>query len=205
MDIKPPIVGLINMDTGTKLKEKKKWQIALRRYVIEKSLSKSYASYFGLDIQNMRLWFECQFKGGIEWGNFGKQWQFEHVVPVSCFDFTKDEDLKLCWNFVNIKVDRIVKERETIGKVDMVTAKRYFKRLYEQTDYEICKEMLDKIEIMEQQTTINTQPQQDFINMHKEYLQQVKTYASFEFELLNMGKTIAEVNKQMDIIRKFGS
>lgn len=50
-----------------KTREKRKWQIALRRYVLERNVCVDYAPYFGLDIERMRHWFECQFPPGIGW------------------------------------------------------------------------------------------------------------------------------------------
>ena len=47
-----------------KLREKRRWQIALRRYVIERNISTFYAPYFGLDVENIRIWFEMQFDAG---------------------------------------------------------------------------------------------------------------------------------------------
>jgi hypothetical protein len=87
-----------------KLREKRKWQIALRRYVLEKNPSSFYAPYFGLDIEKMRNWFECQFENGTSWEDFGKKWQFDHVIPVTYFNFSDDNELKLCWNFINLRV-----------------------------------------------------------------------------------------------------
>ena len=55
-----------------KSREKRKWQIAFRRYVLEKNQCPSYAPYFGLDIQKIREWFEIQFEKGVKWEDFGK-------------------------------------------------------------------------------------------------------------------------------------
>jgi hypothetical protein len=53
-----------------KFREKRKWQIALRRYVIEKNNCITYAPYFGLDRENLRKWFEMQFEEGYNPGYF---------------------------------------------------------------------------------------------------------------------------------------
>ena len=84
-----------------KFREKRKWQLAFRRYVIEKNKSSFYALYFGLDIEQLRHWIELQFTENIRWDNFGTSWQFDHIVPVAYFDFFNEDDLKLCWNFIN--------------------------------------------------------------------------------------------------------
>ena len=188
-----------------KFREKRKWQIALRRYVIEKALSKSYAPYFGLDIANIRLWFEYQFTNSISWENFGKEWQFDHIIPVTYFDFAIDEELKLCWNFTNIRVELIQKNKDRGARLDVLAAKGYFKRLYDETGYEVCKRLLNKIDQIELLEFISTDAQRKFIITNSEYLKNIAGYGSFEFELLNIGRTAAEVKKELDIIRKFGA
>lgn len=186
-----------------KFREKRKWQIALRRYVIEKALSKNYAPYFGLDIANMRLWFEYQFKDGINWENFGKEWQFDHIIPVTYFDFNIDEELKICWNFTNIRVELIQKNKDRGARLDVLAAKGYFKRLFDETQYEVCNKLLEKIDQIELSEFISTEAQRNFISSHREYLKMIEGYSFFEFELLNMGRSIEDVNKEIAFIKKF--
>ncbi len=188
-----------------KFREKRKWQIALRRYVIEKALSKNYAPYFGLDIKNMRQWFEYQFEKEINWDSFGKKWQFDHIIPVTYFDFTIEEELKLCWNFTNLRVESIEKNKDRGARLDVLAAKSYFKRLFDETGYSICNKLLKKIDQIELSEFVSTDVQRNFIKANAEYLKMIEGYSSFEFELLNIGRTIEEVNKEIDIIRKFGS
>ena len=98
-------------DAVLRFREKRKWQIALRRYVLEQKWSASYAPYFGIDIQRFREWIALQFEGGQSWDNFSDGWQFDHVVPVAYFDFGSEAELRLCWNFTNIRVARPSPER----------------------------------------------------------------------------------------------
>jgi hypothetical protein len=188
-----------------KFNEKRKWQIALRRYVIEKALSKPYAPYFGLDITNMRRWFEQQFTNGLNWDNFGTEWQFSHVIPVTYFDFEVDEDLKMCWNFLNLHVERIQKNQDGSRKLELLVAKRYFAELFLETDDPICEKLLQKINEIEQSTLVDTDAAVNFINTHQPYLKAIANYSPFEFELLNMGKSVEDVNNEVAIIKKFGA
>ena len=48
-------------DSLIRFREKRKWQLSYRRYVLEKAPSEAYAPYFGLDIETLRQWFEAQF------------------------------------------------------------------------------------------------------------------------------------------------
>ena len=185
-----------------KLREKKRWQIALRRYVLEKQLSISYAPYFGLDTKTIREWFESQFEKGISWENFGTQWQFEHIIPVVYFEFTDDDDLRLCWNFTNLRVDPIPINKNRGHRVDLLAAKSYFKRLHDETGYVPCFKLLEKIDKIELSELINSKRQFSFIRKYRDYLELLEGYSEFEFELLNRGRSAEEVNKQAAQLKK---
>ncbi|MBL7731517.1 MAG: hypothetical protein JNM88_10095 [Chitinophagaceae bacterium] len=185
-----------------KFREKRKWQISLRRYVIHESLCPDYAPYFGLDIKNMRQWFEFQFKAE-GWADFGKKWQFDHIIPVTYFDFSNNEDLKLCWNFTNLRVEQLQQNKDRGNRLDVLMAKRYFRELYETTGYEICQKLLLKIETLEMSEFISTEAQQSFIRSHSDYLSMIQNYNSFEFELLNSGRTVEQVKEEVGHLKTF--
>ncbi len=186
-----------------RFREKRKWQIALRRYVLEKSPCAAYAPYFGLDIENMRRWFEYQFKDGASWENFGEKWQFEHIIPVTYFDFALDDELRICWNFVNIRVEHIETNKERGARPDLLVARNYFKALLEKTHYPICRELLYKIDLIEQTETINTTAQEAFIQENLDYLSLLEGYSSFEFEMLNSGRSLEDVRKESEFLKNF--
>lgn len=188
-----------------KFREKRKWQIALRRYVLERNICFDYAPYFGLDIENMRRWFEYQFKDGIGWSDFAVKWQFDHIVPVTYFDFSNEEELKMCWNFTNISVEMFSLNKERGNRLDVMAAKKYFEELYETTGYHICQKLLLKIDQIQLSDFISTQGQQAFIRENIDYLKMTEHYTAFEFELINRGRNINEVKKELDFLKKFDS
>ena len=184
-----------------KFREKRKWQIALRRYVLEKNRSSFYAPYFGLDIENIRKWFEYQFEKGVGWDDFGEKWQFDHIIPVNYFDFTDDHELKMCWNFINLRVETLLnKDRGT--QVDIIGAKTYFTELYENTSYKPSKDLLEKIMRIELSELVSSEQQTSFIIEHKDYLKHIEDYSSFEFDLLNSGRSLVEVQKEIDFLKR---
>ena len=186
-----------------KFREKRKWQISLRRYVLEKHICVNYAPYFGLDVKNMRQWFEYQFQSGIGWDNFGKMWQFDHIIPVTYFDFSNESELKICWNFTNLRVEKFQLNKDRGNRLDVLAAKNYFKDLYEKTNYAPCLKLLQKIDSLELSEFVSTDRQQAFIREHWEYLNMIESYSYFEFELLNSGRDISEVKKEIAFQRKF--
>jgi len=185
-------------------REKRKWQINLRRYVIERSPCPFYAPYFGLDIENIRKWFEYQFTKGLRWENFGEKWQFDHIIPVTYFDHDDEKELKLCWNFTNLRVEPLQLNKNRGNRIDVLGAKSYFAELFNKTGYLITKELEDKIARIELSELISSEPQQKFLADHKEYLEYIENYSSFEFELLNHGRSIEEVTKEMALFKKSG-
>ena len=187
-----------------KFREKRKWQIALRRYVLEKNISSFYAPYFGLDIENLRKWFEVQFIPGVGWGDFAKKWQFDHIMPITYFDFSNEDELKLCWNFTNIRVDQFQQNEDRGNRLDVVAAKGYFADLYNKTLYIPCLKLLKKIEKIELSQKVNSEIQQSFIIENRSHLDIIENYSAFEFELLNSGRSINEVKKETEFLKKFG-
>jgi hypothetical protein len=187
-----------------KFREKRKWQIALRRYLLERNPCVAYAPYFGLDIESFRAWIATQFTSDLSWNSFGKNWQFDHIIPVTYFDFAEDEELALCWNFINIRVERIQHSKDRGNRVDVLMAKDYFASLYKETGYEVCQELLRKIERIEIAEMIPTSNQKEFIIQHKDYLSHIEGFTSYEFELLNSGRDIEEVKKEAELIKKLG-
>lgn len=187
-----------------KFREKRKWQINLRRYVIGKYPCPNYAPYFGLDINNMRQWFEYQFTSGVNWESFGANWQFDHIIPVTYFDFSIEEELKMCWNFTNLRVELIQQDKDRGNRVDVLAARNYFRDLYENTGYQVCQLLLQKIDQIEISELVSTEVQKKFIREHLEYLKMIEGYSVFEFELLNSGRSIEEVKKEISFITNLG-
>lgn len=185
-----------------KFREKRKWQINLRRYVIQKNPCPAYAPYFGLDIKNMRLWFEYQFHSEISWDDFGVKWQFDHVIPVTYFDFSEESELKLCWNFTNLRVEKFHLSKNKGNRLDVLAAKNYFMELYDRTHYSPCLKLLEKIGRLELSEFVSTESQQAFIKEHREYLDMIESYSAFEFELLNSGRSVEEVKKEIDFLKR---
>lgn len=188
-----------------KFREKRKWQIALRRYVLEKNVCFDYAPYFGLDIENMRKWFEYQFQPGVGWSDFADKWQFDHIIPVTYFDFSNELELKMCWNFTNIRVEMVQRNKDRGNRMDVLAAKRYFKELYDKTSYEPCLKLLQKINVIELTDIVSTAAQQAFINENREYLEMITDYTAFEFELINSGRDKNEVKKELAFLKKYGN
>jgi hypothetical protein len=187
-----------------KFRDKRRWQLALRRYVLEKKANENYALYFGLDIIGFREWIEIQFTEDLNWESFGSKWQFDHIVPVAYFDFSIEEDLKLCWNFINIRVEKIELNKVRGNRIDVIAVKTYFERLYSKTSYFLCPKMLAKIDEIEVSNIVSEPKIEDFINARKADFEIMYSLTAAEFAQMNRGIPFKDVLLEREILRKFG-
>ncbi len=190
-------------DGDESFNEKKKWQIALRRYVINKSKSAAYAPYFGIDIEGFRNWIQSQFEKSMSWDNFSKNWQFEHVLPVSYFDLSKEADLKMCWNFINIRVENLI-DLNKPPKQDLNSVVHYFDAIYKHTGLLICRSLLEKIAEIQSHKTDPLPAQLDFLAAIAADISAIQNFSAYEFERLNSGDDIKTLLAEQDLIQRFG-
>ena len=58
--------------------------------------------YIGCNIQYLREWFEYNFTDEMNWNNYGTLWTIDHIIPVSKFDLTDENEKFKCWNWTNL-------------------------------------------------------------------------------------------------------
>ena len=144
-----------------------------------------------------------QFPVDVDWSDFGHKWQFDHIIPVTYFDFSNEAELKMCWNFTNIRVEAFQRNKDRGNRLDVLAAKGYFENLYAQTLYKPCQHLLEKIDTLELSEIISSEKQRSFITANRPYLDMIENYSSFEFELLNRGRTVEELVKEINFLKKF--
>jgi hypothetical protein len=191
-------------EADIRFRDKRKWQQALRRYVLEKNVSEGYAMYFGLEIESFRQWIEIQFTQDLNWDNFASAWQFDHIVPIAYFDFNKEEDLKLAWNFINIRVEKHDLNKIRGNRIDVIAVKSYFEDLYTKTKYSLCARMLVKIEEIEVSNILSEPKIEQFIIDRKKEFELLATLNAGEFAKLNRGSSLSDILLEKEILRKFG-
>jgi len=187
-----------------KFKEKRKWQIALRRYILQNNQTSAYAPYFGLDIQSFRNWIELQFTEGLNWDNFGTAWQFDHIVPVTFFDFEQEQDLYLCWNFINIRVERLGEQNNKANKTALLVVRNYFEDLFNKTDFQVCRQMVDRIQQMEAAVIMYNPKQENYLKENKGKVEALIGLTAGEMSLFNQGTSLKDILLQKEILKKFG-
>lgn len=186
-----------------RLREKRKWQLAYRRYVVEQKPSETYALFFGLDIQTLREWFSLQFSINLNWDNYGKAWQFEHVVPATYFNFMDEEELKLCWSFINMRVQVLDEDGQPASSFNLLAAKTYFKQLLNSSGVPACSLMLEKLKQMEDGVVEIPEAILGFLSEQKERIEQIQQLSNEELDQLNRGSALKEILLEREILKKF--
>jgi hypothetical protein len=186
-------------------REKKKWQIALRRYVINQQGSSAYAPYFGLDIKRLITWFEIQFGEGQNWETFGKTWQFGHLLPVSCFNLLDEEDKTLCWNFLNLRITRIAGEPDQGGIIDLTSILDSFRRLQQSTNNPLCQRYISKIEELQTETSSFSDAQAKFLRQQSDFLHRVAHFTPYEYGQLNKNVALEVIEQEIALMNKWNS
>ena len=85
-----------------KYNTKKKLQISLRRYYATNNPSKEISEFVNLSKEEFKNYINNKFIDGMNENNFGSLWGLDHLVPVELFDLDNIEELKICYNFLNI-------------------------------------------------------------------------------------------------------
>lgn len=191
-------------DDLLKFREKRKWQIALRRYVLLRQPSSYYAPFFGIDIRYFRNWIEMQFEDDQSWENFSKAWQFDQVIPFNYFDHNSPDDLGLCWNFVNIRILRNQENKIQRRRIDLISAKSYFENLFSESGYLTCRRMVEKIEKIETAQITSKGKLEDFIAEKATYLNELAEFTSYEYDKLNKGMELDQILREKEFLKKYG-
>lgn len=185
-------------------KEKRKWQIALRRYILDGNKCSYYAPFFAVDRETFRQWIALQFDEDLDWHNFSTGWQFDHVVPMGYFDFDNEDDMRLCWNFTNIRVDKNTSDRNHRHRIEALSAKSYFLELFDRTKYPICGKMIEKIEEIEAGQIQSQETLENFILQKQDYLLDIASFDAYQFDQLNGGVSAETIKTEKEFLKKFG-
>ncbi len=189
--------------TIQRAREKKKWQIALRRYVLSQQANSGYAPYFGLDIKRLRTWFEVQFQEGQTWETFGETWQFDHLLPVSCFNLFDEDDKTLCWNFLNLRITGIPEKLDLAGIIDLASILNSFQQLQHNTNNPLCRRYISKIEKLQTQASSFSEVQEQFLREQADFLQRVSHFTPYEFGQLNKNVPLTAIEQEIALLNRW--
>lgn len=73
----------------------------------------------GCSFMELRKHLERQFRKRMSWENYGSRgWHIDHIIPCSAFDLSREEELRRCFHFTNL---RPLWARENLRKGSKVT------------------------------------------------------------------------------------
>lgn len=94
---------------NAKEKERKNIEPAFRLKItcktrLRQSIKKNYATvkYIGTSVENLKEWIQFCFSEKMSFNNHGSYWHVDHVIPISLFDLTNQDDIDLCFNWRNL-------------------------------------------------------------------------------------------------------
>jgi len=89
-------------------------------------------NYIGCSIEYLKEWFEYNFTIEMNWDNYGSYWSIDHILPVSKFDLTKEDEKLRCWNWSNlvpVTIKYNSSKKSTIGVNQINSIKKNYKYL----------------------------------------------------------------------------
>ncbi len=70
----------------------------------KRTLSTSTIELLGCDRETFISYIEERFNEGMNWGNYGlKGWHIDHILPLSSFDLTIEEEVKKACHYTNLQ------------------------------------------------------------------------------------------------------
>ena len=58
----------------------------------------------GCSVKEFKQYLESKFQPGMMWENYGpKGWHIDHIKPLASFDLTKEEEIKVACNYINLQ------------------------------------------------------------------------------------------------------
>lgn len=91
-----------------------------------KKNNRHWETLVGYTRQDLMKHLEKQFTKKMNWGNHGKYWHIDHVLPISHFKFSSYNDIKFkkCWCLSNLqpleKHENLIKNRNIQGQIPLL-------------------------------------------------------------------------------------
>lgn len=81
---------------------KKVQQSAFRRFLRGQGTPLKIREWVGLNAGELKVLLDSRMQSSMDWKNYGKHWQVDHVAPFWIFDLEDEKDLKLLWHPDNL-------------------------------------------------------------------------------------------------------
>lgn len=85
----------------TNIQFRLKENIRSRIYLALQFRKDSSEEILGCSIEEYIVYLEQQFDKNMSWDNYGIYWEIDHINPISKFDLTNVNEVKICFNYKN--------------------------------------------------------------------------------------------------------
>ncbi len=82
-----------------------------------------YSNFLGCDVDFFKKWLEYRFNDNMNWKNMGSEWHIDHILPISKFDFTNPNDIKICYHWTNLQP---LESKNNMSKSNNILLHDYF-------------------------------------------------------------------------------
>ncbi len=86
----------------------------------------SYINILNCDVSFLKKWLEFRFDNNMTWDNLGTYWEIDHILPISLFDATNDEHIKVCFHWTNLQP---LEKKENRIKSNIIQLHYYFNNI----------------------------------------------------------------------------
>lgn len=81
---------------------KKMQQADLRRFLRGQGTPINLRKWIGLNAGELKVLLDSRMQPSMDWKNYGKHWQVDHIAPFWIFDLEDEKDMKLLWHPDNL-------------------------------------------------------------------------------------------------------
>jgi len=121
---------------------------------ILKNKPTSYQNILGCDMEFFKKWIEFRFENDMNWDNLGNTWQIDHILPINKFDFSDENNIKLCFHWTNLQPLTTYENRSKSDKLqlhhfmnNLVNVNRFNQKYNHFLGYQILVETLKWLRI----------------------------------------------------------
>jgi hypothetical protein len=87
-----------------------------------KKFNASYTEIIGCEVNELEKFIVNKFSEGMSIENYG-EWQIDHIIPVSSFDFSIESNIIRCFNYNNLQPLWKKDNMEKSNRIDYVVTK----------------------------------------------------------------------------------
>jgi hypothetical protein len=97
---------------------KKKYQTKLHN-IIHNPKSEYSEELIGCSRSFFLRWLKFQFSEDMSFKNYGVSWCIDHCLPVKSFNLEDEDEVRQCYNWINLRPYRIDKNSAKHSKIDI--------------------------------------------------------------------------------------